>query len=513
MELSEIEKIKIENGDFVLVLGKNAAGKTTLLKKLKEKFEKEGKKTGFVGQNFESSIIFENVWQELSFPLENEGKSSKEIQIRVAEICNYFGINSFLTKKTNELSGGEKQILCLAATIISNPEILILDESLSQLDKTSSQNFLLAVKKLNDEKGITVVIAEHNEEAVFLNAEKIIFLENHKCLFFGNKKTVLKQIIESKNEELKEFLPLSAKIYAFLQKENNKEIIEEEIPLSVKEAKLYLKKNSCVTDWSAERMRVAKQWSEAEARKAGPERSEGNARKKIILEAKNLSFKYEKNADFILSDLNFCAEEGGIFSIVGANGCGKSTFLKILRGILKADSGKIKMYNQKCVLLPQNVKNLFTKETLREELEECGFSDEKSIFFDEKLDEKTENLSFGEAQLLALEKVLLLDAKIILLDEPTKNLDCVFKKKLGLILRKLCADGKSIILVSHDLEFVSEFSDKTAFLFDGKILGEQKSFDFFKENAFYTTSFFRVFGNEFNEFIEENEKTFVKGGN
>ncbi|MEG2720244.1 MAG: ABC transporter ATP-binding protein, partial [Oscillospiraceae bacterium] len=196
----------------------------------------------------------------------------------------------------------------------------------------------------------------------------------------------------------------------------------------------------------------------------------------------------------------------------GSNGAGKTTALSLISGINKPYSGKILINEKKSSkyssnelfsgllgVLPQNPQALFVKNTVLSDLEEMlsGSSDEKleKIEKTAKLTEITDfferhpyDLSVGEQQRVALTKILLLNPKILLLDEPTKGLDNSFKKKLSDIIRKLCDSGVTVLMVSHDIEFAAKYTDFCSMFFDGTAVATGETRRFFSGNSFYTTA-------------------------
>ena len=216
---------------------------------------------------------------------------------------------------------------------------------------------------------------------------------------------------------------------------------------------------------------------------------------------KDLWFRYNRKSQDVLRDLNLTVNKGQLFCVLGGNGVGKSTTLKVIAGILKQQRGKVTV-NGTLAMLPQNPQALFTEISVEDELMEA-LHDVKEP--DEVKVEKVLNmldtmeirhlrkshpydLSGGEQQRLALGKVLLLDPEIVLLDEATKGLDPFFKISLARVLKKLTGAGKTLFMVSHDIEFCAEYADTCAMFFDGGIVSVGKPHEFFPGNNFYTTS-------------------------
>lgn len=508
----------VKKGEFVVVCGKSGSGKTTFLLQLENELKKLGQKTGFVFQNFDSQIVTDKVWHELSFALENTAVPRKIMERRVAEMAAYFGISDWLCSKTENLSGGQKQLLNLASTMALNPDFLLLDEPTSQLDPIVASNFLSTVKKINSEFGTTVVICEHRLEELFEKAGRILFLDKMRIFFDEKPQNFCQKILACQKKDLIEFLPTASKIISRFEKK------PEKLPLSVAQGRSwileFLEKGGKLEPENLsllegdENLKNEKNHQFDE--KNCPQKS------KNLVKIKNLSFRYEKTLPWILQELDFCIEEGKIYAIAGANGSGKSTLLKILCSLLKNFRGTVKIEKtarNKIFMLPQNVRNVFTKQTVLEELEECGWKKDENSALNENVFLSAEkelkknasltedsilqnaifslkenflhhpyDLSGGEMQKLALAKILLQKPKILLLDEPTKGLDNAFKKEFSLLLKNLARSGISIVLVCHDLEFCAYTADFTGLMFEGRVCGLEKTSDFFEKNIFYTTA-------------------------
>lgn len=511
----------LQKGDFVLVVGKSGSGKTALLLQMEEQLKALGQTTGFVFQNFDSQIVTDKVWHELSFALENTGVGRELMERRVGEMAAYFGISSWLGCKTENLSGGQKQLLNLAGTMALNPQFLLLDEPVSQLDPITASNFLNTVKKLNRELGLTVVICEHRLEDIFSDADRVIFLDKMKILFDGEPGGFCRTVMASKSQNLSGFLPAAARIFARLGS-FCKEGGTADIPVSVAEGRRWLFEKK---DELKERFLTIKRSPKAKnppfsESVQGKNCGKQGERESPCVKIQNLSFRYEKNSPWILQELNFNLNRSKIYAVVGANGSGKTTLLKILCSLLKPSHGTVKFQKKsaldsekpKVCMLSQNVRNLFVKHTVLEELEDSGWKNDQNLVFDGSGRTLTEgilqklilslrgcflrhpyDLSGGEMQKLALAKILLQKPDILLLDEPTKALDCTVKKDLSQLIKKLAEKGMTVVLVCHDLEFCACTADFTAMLFEGRLAGMDRTEAFFEKNLFYTTAAGRIF--------------------
>jgi len=244
-----------------------------------------------------------------------------------------------------------------------------------------------------------------------------------------------------------------------------------------------------------------------------------------VLEARDLWFRYEQASSDVVRGLSFSLRRGEFLALLGGNGAGKTTALKLLGSLLTPQRGTV-CRKGRGVLLPQSPQTLFVKKTVEDDLYELLHAqklppEEKSrrvaqvaalCRLDGLLDRHPYDLSGGEQQRAALSKVLLLEPDILLLDEPTKGLDAAFKDTLASILRTLLAQGVSIVMVSHDLEFCARHAHRCALFFDGSVVAEGSPRDFFSGNRFYTTAANRMARSALPEAVTTEDLIFVCGG-
>lgn len=495
--------LSVEKGEFVILCGRSGCGKTTLLRQFKNAVIPAGKrsgevlfngetteslpereaacKIGYVMQNPDSQIVTDKVWHELAFGLENLGEDASTIRLKTAEMATYFGIRDWFDKKTNELSGGQKQQLNLASVMVMSPELIVFDEPTSQLDPVAAGNFLSTVSKINRELGITVIMTEHRLEEAFGYADRVVIMENGKITVDCTPKELSAKISDA-DDFVRISMPASVRLHSALGGNG-------ETPLSVNEGARWL--SALIQNPKHTRIEP-------------PEFD----KKSSALEIKNIFFRYEKNGRDILENFSLDIPEGSIFVIMGGNGEGKSTLLKVITGALKPVSGKIKKVSSNICALPQNVQTLFTQKTVRAELEEISrdFADvAKLTGIEGLLDRHPYDISGGEQQRAALAKILLKNPDILLLDEPTKGMDCEFKLAFADILKKLKADGKTIVLVSHDIEFCSSTADFCAMIFDSTVACVKDANSFFAGNYFYTTSVNRMSRHVFENCVTDKD--------
>lgn len=509
----------ISKGEYVLLCGNSGCGKTTLLRHLKSVLTPTGSRRGeilyngvpleqvdgakqasaigYVMQNPDDQIVTDKVWHELAFGLENLGVSRETIGLRIAEMASFFGIQSWYHRDISQLSGGQKQLLNLASIMAMQPEILILDEPTAQLDPIAASDFLNTLKKINQELGITVLITEHRAEDIFPVADRVLVMERGHLAANAGPREIGHSLFDARSPL---FPMLPAPMRSFYQCGGT-----GTAPLTVREGRNWL------TDVFGEKKPAVRTLPPLpELPKTEP-----------ALHIENVWLRYEKQSPDVLKGLTMTVPSGCLYTIVGGNGVGKSTTLRTICGASKPYRGKIQVFGKEtkkyprgelfrnCLsMLPQDPTNLFVKQNVREELEEMNPDKQAQIHAAELceithlLDAHPYDLSGGEQQRVALAKVLLTNPRLLLLDEPTKGLDCGFKARFARTLKRLTGEGMTIVMVSHDIEFCAEHADIAAMFFDGQIIASGRPREFFGSNSFYTTS-----SNRMSRCIFENAVT------
>lgn len=501
--------LKIEKGEFAVICGKSGCGKTTLLRHLKPAITPHGKregeiffegreinslsqreavsKIGYVMQSPENQIVTDKVWHELSFGLESLGEEPRRIRLKVAEMASFFGIQQWFSKGVEELSGGQKQLLNLASIMAMQPQVIILDEPTSQLDPIAAADFLAAVKKINSALGVTVIISEHRLEEVIPLADKVIVMDEGRS--FSCSPCEAYSVLKKMGNPMAEAMPAPVQIAAGISEHSEIKGYEDKLPLTVRDGRLFL------SEYMKDKIPAEKETEEKISPKNLPD----------AIKVHDLWFRYEKKGADIIKDLNFSVKKGTFHAVLGGNGAGKTTLLSLISGNLKAYRGKITLGEKgdklKIALLPQNPQTLFVKKTLledieegidvkmsREEKEKTAREAAQRVYLQNLLLRHPYDLSGGEQQRAALAKVLLTKPDILLLDEPTKGLDCCFKKELAEIIKELNFQGVTVIAVSHDIEFCAEYADFCTLLFCGEAVSTAGAREFFTGNSFYTTA-------------------------
>ncbi len=515
---------------------------------------------GYVSQDPDNQIVTDKVWHELAFGLENLGMDNVTIRKKVAEMSEYFGITGWYDREVSKLSGGQKQILNLASVMVMQPGILLLDEPTANLDPLAAIRFLDVVKRINQELGVTVVMVEHNLEHIYADADRIIAIDKGRVAANSSPKKAAADIIAA-GSFLIEGLPVASRLYSGYNKKNgnsvvsynnvnidsnNKDnhILSDEIPLTVKEGRRWYvnykkvygkditKDKDKINNFAGKSIindKVIKKDVLEEDNITGNKNKkrigfikknnlENKSSRKntdnienTVCQLKNVSYSYNKKLPYIIDGVDVSFKEGQITAILGGNGAGKSTMLKLIAGIIEPVRGKI-ISNKRIIMLPQDPKAVFTEVSVEEELAEVLMDKGNGIYNNMPMEDKREiveqiieefglndirknnpyDISGGQQEKLAIAKVLLLKPEVLLLDEPTNGLDPYFKKTLGKLLKKINADGVTIIIVSHDLEFVDSFCDDVIMLFDKKVAAKDSTHKFLRDNMFYTTNYYRI---------------------
>lgn len=500
---------QIEQGEFIVLCGPSGCGKSTLLRHMQKSQIPFGTgsgkmffcgqdletmedreaacRIGFVGQSPENQIVTDTVWHELAFGPESLGWSAAEIRIRTAELAEYFGMSSWFRKKTSALSGGQKQILNLASVMVMRPELLVLDEPTSQLDPIAAERFVQTLVKLHRDFGMTIIVSEQRLESVLPEADRVIMMQEGRLLGIVHPAKAGEYLKRAKSP-VYQALPASVRIC--LDSQTHPENLKYQCPLTVQEGK----------KWFREQV----EHSGHALCGALPVEEESFERGNIVLEAKHIRYSYP-GGNPVLRDFNWKLSAGSLYAILGGNGSGKTTALKLIGGIYQPEEGKCKATGT-VIYLPQNPKTVFTEISVEEELAELLLRRKQSP---ETIKKKVEeqlvlmelesvrlqhpyDLSGGQQQRLALAKVLLLEPDILLLDEPTKGLDAALKQRMAEYLKTLCASGVTVVMVSHDIEFCAEYAAHCGLLFDGEMISCGTTREFFRENYFYNTAAARI---------------------
>lgn len=512
--------LSIGSGEFIVLCGNSGSGKTTLLRHLKTTAmphgERRGRilfhgmplaeadlkeqtgKIGFVSQNPEDQIVTDQVWHELAFGLESLGMDNQTIRKRVAEMSHFFGIQEWFHRETASLSGGQMQLLNLAAVMVMQPEILLLDEPASQLDPIAASEFLGVLSRIHRELGTTILMTEHRLEEVLPVCSRLLVLNQGRLELDGPPREI-GEAMRLEQSSMFAAMPAPMRIWNGLGEAGTL------CPITVQEGREWFTAY-CETHKLVSEREQGGEAGDRPSEKDGGTKTPGKNRECVIA-LKDIQFRYEKKGRDILRDLSLRAYKGELLAVLGGNGSGKTTLLSVMNQEYRPYQGKVlfPQGQKRVITLPQNPQLLFVESTVRRDLEimieeppgsegeapSAGRTLEEVIALcrlEGLLNRHPYDLSGGEQQRLALGKVLLAQPDILLLDEPTKGLDVEYKTIFADILMQLTRQGITAIMVSHDVEFCAEYADRCVLVFDGQIVAEDTPRGFFAENHFYTTN-------------------------
>lgn len=501
----------VPQGAFALLVGGTGSGKSTLLSLLKPEIAPTGEcsgglrvlgeavadmdvrasaeRVGYVFQDPENQIVCETVWHEMAFGLENLGMPHDEMRRRVAETSYFFGLEDWLHRDTDTLSGGRKQLLSLAAVLALRPRVLLLDEPTSQLDPVAEKNFLHALFRVNHELGCTVVVATHQPRPMLEYATCAYRIEDGRVREVADMASLGCRELLFSDGVLGWGAIRRAKNGVFSRVGGNLGPVEPSRGVSSAKNDPELDKSSGFVS----------QTTVLNAPEASPRADGGRILQKMHGgTATTLSggwFRYDRVAGWVLRGLDATFSAGAVHAVVGGNGCGKSTLLSVLARTAKLQRGRMVRGAASAALLPQNPKALLVAETVRDELMEwastCGYDEAMaqeraaSLGLANLGERHPYDLSGGQRQLLALAKLLLIGPELLLLDEPTKGLDLASRRIIARALRDHAKAGGTVVMATHDLDFAEQVADEIAMMFDGEIACMEPPADFFADNVFY----------------------------
>lgn len=491
---------QVEQGEFVLLLGGTGSGKTTLLKLIKQLIAPFGARTGeirlageevsrmarkrlagevgYLFQHTQDQLCMPTPLEEMAFGLRQLGVEPAAISRRCGELSCYFGMESWLDAPMEQLSGGQRQLTALASVLAADPALLLLDEPTAQLDPVHSRSFLEQLLRLHRENNMTVLAALHQPDSIFFQADRVLVLEQGRLLFSGSPQDAA-DYLGKQGHPLFAALPAGCRVMQTLgyPPSRGKQPLPEKDFARLSAAPL-------------------------------PVHPSGRP----LLKLKQVTAGYPGQSRPVLREVDLTLSAGEIFVLLGANGCGKTTLLKAVAGLVPLLSGSIRLEGEKSSLwrptafaqagyLPQDPMELFDGDRLDEDLYSYGksrglgpdqveqwpeqplFSPLKQVWTQNPLD-----LSGGQRQLAALAKLMLKRPKLLLLDEPGKGLDAAASARLGERLTALAQEGMAILISCHDPDFAARYGHRCGFLFHGQLLPPQPPEPFFAGNRFYLTS-------------------------
>ena len=503
--LKEID-LQIQKGKFIVICGPTGSGKTSLIRSIngliphfyRGKFYgymkiKDtdtissspallSKTVGTVFQIPENQLFSMDVERELAFSLENLGYSKDQIKERIEKVISITRIENLRHRPPFQLSGGEQQKVAIASLLALDPEILVLDEPLSNLDPKTSVEILNLLKELQQTHNKTIIISEHRIESIIPFIDEIIIIKDGRIIQHDNTQTVLNSdIIYNLG------LDLPPIIY-WLKKKRDEGLFFGDIPLNFEDQKQILVK-------FFSKYKKTPDFKPIDIKK---EKKTFDEIPNIFL--KNISHSYEISTDQTkaLDNITCSIFPGEIVAIMGPNGAGKSTLIKCISGLIKHKKGNVWIQGEninniptyktakKVGLMFQNPDHqLFLNSVLDEikfSLKNLHLSDEEEIgriettLRDLNLNDISNispfNLSGGQRKKVSLATILCRNPNILIFDEPTIGQDAEHKMRLNNLILQAQTQNKTSIIVSHDLEFVANLATRIIILEKGKIFAD-----------------------------------------
>ncbi len=473
--------LEVESGEFILLTGVSGAGKSTLLRTLNGLAphftggsisgrvrvagqdplsagpQALSRQVGFVFQNPEAQAVMELVEAEIAFGMENAAFPLQKMRLRMEEALDQMELVPLRQRPLRELSGGERQRVAIAAALALQPKILALDEPTSQLDPKAAQSLLQMLVRLNEDLGLTIVLAEHRLERVLRYADRVVHLRAGRIVLDGPVREILPELTK---------LPPVAEL--------GRQLGWRPLPLTVKEAR-----------------RHVRVFPAREERDTPPVPAQEN----ILLDVDGVSFSYEQGA--VLRDVSLRVHAGETVALMGRNGSGKTTLLKCIVGLLKPAAGEISVAGKstsgrevadicrELAYLPQFPDDLLFAESVRQELlttlhyhgpAQNGDHEQRVAALLEQLaladeaERYPRDLSVGQRQRVALGAVMVTRPMLLLLDEPTRGLDSAAKEKLAAIWKTWQNAGMGLLIVTHDVELVAQVADRVIVMSEGAVI-------------------------------------------
>ncbi len=496
--------LAVAAGEFILLTGLSGCGKSTLLRCLNGLVPHFSGGTiagsvrvagldvlqagphalshhvGFVQQNPEAQAVLDRVESEIAFGLENFAVPVHEMQQRVNDVLALLGLESLRQRPLVTLSGGERQRVAIATALVLQPKVLVLDEPTSQLDPHGAEEVLLALVRLRQQLNLTIVLAEHRLERVLPFVDRIVEMRNGRIMQNAPTPTAVAR------------LSLAPPL---VQLGHN--LGWQPLPLTAEEAQPF------VADWDMAKLQPK------------PASAPEEAAREVVLEVADLFFTYQSEP--ILQNISLTLHAGEAVAVLGRNGAGKTTLLQCVVGLLQSKAGEIWVNGRttqgraladicrEVAYLPQNPDDLLFADSVADEfaitlrnhqlnpsaypsqplLEQLGLADVQDAY--------PRDLSVGQRQRVALGAVTITNPTLILLDEPTRGLDSAAKESLLAIWRGWLAQGKALLLVTHDVELAAQIAPKTVVLENGRILDHGPTAQILHRHPTFATQIARLF--------------------
>jgi energy-coupling factor transport system ATP-binding protein len=403
---------------------------------------------GFVHQTPEAQFVVDHVEHDIAFVLENLGTDAATMRRRVEEVLDALGVAHLRDRSPVTLSGGERQRCAVAGALAAGPQILVLDEPTSMLDPQGADDVMAALRRLNDDLGTTVVLAEHRMERAGPLADRALLLDDGLLVADGAPREIL--------AGLRSAPPVThlGRLLGW-----------DPLPLTVREARDALR-------------RAGRPASLAEAEGAAP--TEAPASGEVLVEARGVTVSHGPRTVLRAADL--AVREGEVVAVLGRNGSGKTTLLRALAAAQAPTSGTVTA-SVPVAYVPQEPDALLFSTTVRGELEATldllGAPDPavvdrwlRTLRLEELAHRHPRTLSVGQRQRVAIAAVAVGDAPVLVLDEPTRGIDATSRHALEGAIHDHRAGGGAVVVATHDIELAARVATRVVVLGDGDVVAE-----------------------------------------
>lgn len=490
--------LEIEKGDFLAIVGNNGCGKSTLCKvmngliphfitgefqgdvlvggisTLESDIGTLAQKVGYVYQDFENQIVRPTVLDDASYACMNYGmKDYKERGMKALELC---GLTGRENDYVFQLSGGQTHLLALAGAVSLGPEVLILDEPIAQLDPRHADLIYEILKDLNENQGKTIIVIEHHTEYIGDYCKNVLLLKDGRVEWKLPAREALSRVEELQASNI---FPPQVTLAAYELEKKGKIPSAREYPSTVEEGKKAFRRLTFRDQYMEYRIRQRKTETSVEYKHAA------------------VSYRSVKGEPRkIFEDLNLEISRGEKIALIGSNGAGKSTLMKMMTGLLKPSSGEVLIkdistrnakpenLSKYVSLVYQNPEDMFIKDSIENDIsfamkargidnwEERTSQLLERFRLTELKDRDGRLLSGGQMRRASLAIGIALNPEILLLDEPTANLDIATRKEIMRTLNDMKDITETVMIATHDMQLVCEWAQRIIVLSQGKIIAD-----------------------------------------
>ena len=508
--------LDVGQGEYVVVMGRNGAGKTTLCVllngvipnvlggKMRGRTEVMGLDTrrhhvyemaqyvGMVLQDPEAQLFTSNVRSEAAFAAENLGVPREEMIERIEWALEVVRLQEFVKRAPSHLSGGQKQRLAIAAGLVMRPSVLVLDEPTSQLDPIGAQEVFAVLRDLNQDLGMTIVLSTHKSEHAARYADRILLLDEGQIVAQGTPQEIFSQV--ELLDRIYVQVPAVTRVEWDLDKALGKDRAEKGVLLEDTQSSL-----SKLLDEHG----IARQSTVVST----PPPPIPPVPEEPTVAFKDISFQYPGTDQNALDGISISVGKGEFVGIVGQNGAGKTTLVKHIIGLLKPTSGQIiadgkdvakesveDMARTVGLVLQNPDAQLFAMSAAEEVAFGCtnlGLSPEEvaqrvdralaATGLEEFREAYPFNLSFGDRRKLSVAAVVSMEPQVLIFDEPTTGQDFKGRRDLADIARRLNEMGRTVLMVTHDMDLIAEYTHRLIVMGNGRVLLDGPTAEVFQQ--------------------------------